>query len=170
MLVKPNRLLILLGYVGVMISIIMLMSPREISLTKDLSFKVFSIDDLLPTPKEPKVDLSAIKALESKIDRLEKNTEGNLEDTLRTAQETKDTLQLVPEKLNKEIQLPSEHPYALANIFKALQGLSTQAELIRVVHYGDSQIEGDRISEYLRNRFQSRFRWLWGRYGTRNRN
>ena len=44
---------------------------------------------------------------------------------------------------------------ALDNFFKALQ--STDSSLIRVGHYGDSQIEGDRITSLLRIMFQAKF-------------
>nr|MBX2841117.1 hypothetical protein [Flammeovirgaceae bacterium] len=46
---------------------------------------------------------------------------------------------------------------ALDNFFATLKKLSSEDELIRIVHYGDSQLEGDRISDYLRDRFQKRF-------------
>ncbi|MBN2727926.1 MAG: hypothetical protein JXR53_01770 [Bacteroidales bacterium] len=44
---------------------------------------------------------------------------------------------------------------ALDNFFRALQ--TTDSTLIRVGHYGDSQIEGDRITSLLRIMFQSKF-------------
>jgi len=44
---------------------------------------------------------------------------------------------------------------ALDNFFRALQ--NTDSSLIRVGHYGDSQIEGDRITSLLRIMFQTKF-------------
>ena len=44
---------------------------------------------------------------------------------------------------------------ALDNFFNALQGCDSS--LIRVGHYGDSQIEGDRLTSLLRIMFQSKF-------------
>lgn len=44
---------------------------------------------------------------------------------------------------------------ALDKFFRALQ--TTDSTLIRVEHYGDSQIEGDRITSLLRIMFQSKF-------------
>ena len=45
---------------------------------------------------------------------------------------------------------------ALDNFFKALEKES-KTGTVRVAHYGDSQIEGDRITSYLRENFQKEF-------------
>lgn len=60
-------------------------------------------------------------------------------------------------KKGQPIEYPDQ-PGAIMNpFFDALSGLATSNELIRILHYGDSQIEGDRISSYIRNRFQKEF-------------
>lgn len=46
---------------------------------------------------------------------------------------------------------------ALKNFFDALTELKTNPKAIRVLHYGDSQIEGDRITDYLRLKLQGQF-------------
>ncbi|MFA5782768.1 MAG: hypothetical protein WC868_10940 [Bacteroidales bacterium] len=46
--------------------------------------------------------------------------------------------------------------YALDDFFLALLK-EKDASLVRVAHYGDSQLEGDRITCYLRTNFQSKF-------------
>ena len=45
----------------------------------------------------------------------------------------------------------------LTNFFNALGLLKSGGPQIRVLHYGDSQIEGDRITDYLRLKFQGQF-------------
>lgn len=49
--------------------------------------------------------------------------------------------------------------FALDNFFQSLYDIETgqSKKLVRVVHYGDSQIEGDRISLYLRKKFHAQF-------------
>jgi hypothetical protein len=42
-------------------------------------------------------------------------------------------------------------------LWKFYETLVSNKGLIRVIHYGDSQIEGDRMTGYLRQRFQERF-------------
>jgi lysophospholipase L1-like esterase len=46
---------------------------------------------------------------------------------------------------------------ALKNFFEALRRLKTNPQLLRVLHYGDSQIEGDRITDYIRLKLQGQF-------------
>lgn len=45
----------------------------------------------------------------------------------------------------------------MEQFYAALQTASDSGEKVRVLHYGDSQIEGDRITGYLRNELQKRF-------------
>ena len=46
---------------------------------------------------------------------------------------------------------------ALDNFFEALYRLKQDSAIVRIAHYGDSQIEGDRITQFLRANFQKRF-------------
>lgn len=56
-----------------------------------------------------------------------------------------------------KIEFPDSSHSALEPFFLALQGNLPSRQLIRVLHFGDSQIEGDRISSFLRARLQNRF-------------
>lgn len=58
-------------------------------------------------------------------------------------------------KLNTGIQTRSKQ--VLYPFFEALYALKKNPEAIRVLHYGDSQIEGDRITDYLRLKLQGQF-------------
>ena len=57
----------------------------------------------------------------------------------------------------ERLQYPDNNHGLLYPFFRELDGLRDTAELIRVLHYGDSQIEGDRITSYIRNRLQKKF-------------
>jgi lysophospholipase L1-like esterase len=54
------------------------------------------------------------------------------------------------------LEFPENNPHALDRFFAKLEN-ETQTGKVRIMHYGDSQIEGDRITAYLRNRLQSKF-------------
>ncbi len=63
---------------------------------------------------------------------------------------------------HKKIVFADSNARGLVAFFKALKEVENGSdELIRILHYGDSQLEGDRISDYLRNKLQNRF----GGYG-----
>ena len=86
-----------------------------------------------------------IKKVEEKIDSIPKN------DTIVTIDSLDvDSLVNVVQKLEFSDDIHS----ALLPFFKNIQ---RNEGLIHVLHYGDSQIEGDRITGFLRNRFQQRF-------------
>lgn len=50
-----------------------------------------------------------------------------------------------------------EGKYSLDDFFEALYRLKKDSTTVRIAHYGDSQIEGDRITQFLRANFQHRF-------------
>lgn len=52
------------------------------------------------------------------------------------------------------IQFPSGDSSLLARFFQEADSARARGQLIRILHIGDSQIEGDRITGYLRQRFQ----------------
>lgn len=66
-----------------------------------------------------------------------------------------------PEELPKQengvshIQYKNKH--VLSAFFKALKQVKNEKSSVRILHYGDSQIEGDRMSDYLRLKLQSQF-------------
>ena len=46
---------------------------------------------------------------------------------------------------------------SLYAFFQKVEGVKTSGKTIRVLHYGDSQIEGDRVTSELREQFQKKF-------------
>jgi hypothetical protein len=59
--------------------------------------------------------------------------------------------------LLRALEYPKDNDTILYPFFEELQQLPSENKLIHILHYGDSQIEGDRITSYLRSQFQSRF-------------
>ena len=63
------------------------------------------------------------------------------------------------QKINsrRKLEYPENNISVLTPFFKSLKNAPSNNKLIRILHYGDSQIEGDRISSYIRNQLQKRF-------------
>ncbi|MDR0683148.1 MAG: GDSL-type esterase/lipase family protein, partial [Dysgonamonadaceae bacterium] len=55
------------------------------------------------------------------------------------------------------IHLPNDHWDYFDDLFKCFDICEKQNETIRILHYGDSQIEGDRITGYIRQKLQEKF-------------
>jgi len=69
-----------------------------------------------------------------------------------------DTIKADAKNLKAKIQLleyPAGDTTILYSFFSKLDNVGKKR--MRILHYGDSQIEGDRITGYLRNRFQKQF-------------
>jgi lysophospholipase L1-like esterase len=62
-----------------------------------------------------------------------------------------------PGAIRQHLEYPDNNNAVLYPFFDNLKGLKESKELIRILHYGDSQIEGDRISSYIRNELQKQF-------------
>ncbi len=60
-------------------------------------------------------------------------------------------------KLITTIQYKNSERTAMFNFFNSLANIDNEDKSIRILHYGDSQIEGDRISDYIRLKLQSQF-------------
>jgi len=63
---------------------------------------------------------------------------------------------LLKSKINR-LEFPDSTQLTLLPFFESLRSKSYNKKGIRVLHYGDSQIEGDRITSYLRSRLQAKF-------------
>jgi lysophospholipase L1-like esterase len=57
----------------------------------------------------------------------------------------------------QKIEFSEGNEKILHPLYYAMINAKLNNELIRILHYGDSQIEGDRISSYIRNQLQSKF-------------
>ncbi len=55
------------------------------------------------------------------------------------------------------IEYPGNDSTVLYSFFESLMKAKQSGRLIRIMHYGDSQIEDDRITSLLRNKLQNRF-------------
>jgi len=61
----------------------------------------------------------------------------------------------------RHIEFPNNKRTSLNPFFKILANVKNEKKIVRIMHYGDSQIETDRISDYFRYKLQTQF----GGYG-----
>lgn len=57
-------------------------------------------------------------------------------------------------QVSHPILYPSGNKQVLYSFFDAIK---SNKELVRIIHYGDSQIEGDRVTDFIRNQLQLQF-------------
>lgn len=156
-MVKPIRTFLLLIYIVGILAFLLLL-PDELALPGEQTLKVPKITALFNYSQPEYADISDLKEsfeVQSPIKEIPDSS-------------AKDTVQKTPQKiyvpdplsLNSElrIQYPPKNDTALHAFFRNLKLLEQKEDtLIRVVHFGDSQLEGDRITAFLRSKFQADF-------------
>lgn len=161
---KPIHSFLFLTAVLAGISIVMLLFPEDgVSINGETKITFVSFEDIFSNKKVEYADISAIIASadtvsfadtafhDDEIDSIIVEIVGN--DTII------DTVRANASMLRKSI-LPIEYgdngdPTCLFKFFAALE--NADKNVVRVIHYGDSQIEGDRITGIIRNRLQKTF-------------
>lgn len=163
-MVTPLRILLLLFYIGCITTVLMVISPKEVTFIDDVKLKMFTLEDLDSNEDTiKKVDMNQFDDIAKQVDSVEKETNNTLP-PLVTSSVSNGEIIVTREKIEpvKQVKFPiqfadSTQPHNLDIFFASLVNIYNDKSLVRVVHYGDSQIEGDRISEYLRTRFQGKF-------------
>lgn len=158
---KPFYTLLFIVLTFLVLGAISFVFPEKgIFVTEKIHIQYPTFASLFLEKKTEKTDISNIIALadaEDKVSEQEADTREVLE---------KDSVYNAPAKLVKvdtslklitTIQYKNESKTALANFFNALANIGNEQKSIRILHYGDSQIEGDRISDYLRLKLQGEF-------------
>lgn len=171
---KPGRIVIfLLSLISIVGFVIFLFPFNEIYITDNFSIKVPQYQDYLNNSE------SEFKALDIFLDSSDNltlldtfhlisiDTNFIKEDTVLLAETVKDSIVDTPIQTKivyKEfkyrltpLEYPDNNVSLLNHFFEEIQHCYSKEELIRILHYGDSQIEGDRITTYIRYHLQKQF-------------
>jgi lysophospholipase L1-like esterase len=152
---KPSGILLFLLSVFILLIAGAMIFPKDgIRITDDLQLRFFTARDIFSSEPVQYADINRIL-----------NQQKLINDTVLTAIadgsiQGMDTLRANADSLIKSItriEYPPNHPDLLQPFFKSLRNSPSSGQPIRIMHYGDSQIEDDRITSLLRNRLQSRF-------------
>ncbi|WP_157558684.1 SGNH/GDSL hydrolase family protein [Microscilla marina] len=172
-MIKPTRILMLMVYVIAILAAVSLLMPKEVKISEKQVIRFPQASDVLPANQPTYKNIDKLtdqfdtsnpkNTGGSKQNGHSKTAQGN--DSIKSQDSTKkniqayrppDSLRLKPEL---KIQYPEGQDSLLFPFFRALTSLQekTATRLVRVLHYGDSQLEGDRITAFLREKFQQQF-------------
>lgn len=147
-MIKPRFVLSFVAAVLAIFSVLMIVFPDDgFNLPLFGKFSFLSFSDILKNDNNT-ADISGIEKI--------KRDPIWLKDSLSLA----DSLKVFSDdgRDSTRIRYPRNDKSVLNPFFEKLDSLKSQKNtLIRIIHYGDSQIEGDRISGYLRDRLQELF-------------
>lgn len=124
-------------------------NQNQPSLKPEIAFLDRMVDSTLKTNSIQNQPLSLIK----NIDSIGIQDSSKIVDIIPNKAFSADYLK---SKINK-FEFPDSTNHPLSAFFEALRTGECNRKLIHVLHYGDSQIEGDRITSYLRSRLQAKF-------------
>lgn len=160
---KPYQVLVFFLSVVALIFGLQLIFPSGFSLG-ELEVKIFSWGTWLEhsRPEKANVDANALLKLQAKTDELAisqipDRSDSTGKDSVDASAEFSPMVADFHIDYASGIQYPSGDSLAFRSFFLGLDSLKSRNELIRILHFGDSQIEGDRITGYLRQRFQQLF-------------
>ncbi len=156
-MVKPADIFKLLIFVFAILSLGLFL-PKEIALGGGYKLKIPQITSTFDFSKPRYADISDLtKKFDKKTSPIKIT-----KDSTQAQSKKENTKRYVPDslRLNDElrIQYPKGKEKILYPFFKQLKSLETgENKHIRVLHFGDSQLEGDRITAFLREKFQAVF-------------
>ena len=141
---KPYQILIFILLVICALGLICFFFPKEgVRIGgKELHFP--AMEEVLVGPGQAEVEL------QPEVDSVELKHLNDLRDTLRQ-------YQVALTEQTGRFYLPDDDVSFFDRMFAAMEQARRNREVVRVMHYGDSQIEMDRISCNLRSFFQSTF-------------
>ncbi len=165
---KPSSILAFFVAIMASLLVIMLIFPKEgISLTNDISMNFPTFTDwMAETKSRPDSVKTILDNIEIPTDDEDDTAFVNIQvDTIQNADA--DTVanqysEYVPrpiaiDSIHQPLELPPSGLACLENIFGALADAEQLQSMVRILHYGDSQIETDRITGYMRSKLQAQF-------------
>jgi hypothetical protein len=147
---KPIRTFLLLLIIFIFFGLGSLLLPdRDLAVTGGVTVRFPSLKSVLSPKTIEYADIASI--LQQKRSDTDSLVRISRNDTVKKHDTT--TVKLVSQPL----EYPGDDKTILYPFFHELSESMAGNQGMHILHYGDSQLEGDRITDYLRARFQSEF-------------
>ena len=159
-MIKPWKIIWFFIVVGVFLSISIIAIPSDGVTVAGFEIKMPSFKEMIRFDTNSYADISEITNDIENIDSLPDITELVKVEVPQEQINPKDTTKANAGELAKSIyrlQFPNGNKSGLKKFFAKLNATAKAKTSIRIMHYGDSQLEGDRITSYLRNKLQKKY-------------
>ena len=155
---KPVNILIFLLAVLSILFIVSVFFPKDgIQINDELTLHFLTPDELFSKDTLDYADITSIinqsRAINDSVLLADMNFIPESNPIFDTIRANEDSLKV---KIHR-IEYPESDSTILYPFFNNLRRLRSSGELIRILHYGDSQIEGDRMTSYIRFKLQQNF-------------
>ncbi len=161
----PKKVLIFIVSALFILLLLSVVFPSEgIKINDKFTLKFITIEDIIFPPENNKVDISEIingTDIKETIDTVsfkEEKPKENIDSVLIDSQYV--YYKPMPVKIDsvvRHIEFPDNTHSSLDKFFAILSNIKNQKQIVRIMHYGDSQIETDRITDYFRYKLQTQF-------------
>lgn len=151
---QPKTVLLSLVAVNVLLGFIVWVFPKDgIPIIKDQKLKFVTIGQLTGEDDSPDKVVNLDRVLAGVNPWIYTDTL-QIISTGKIAQIKADSTVVIAEPQSSiRLRLPPSNPNALKTLSYALK-YESQKKVVRIIHYGDSQLEGDRITSHFRNKMQ----------------
>ena len=154
--IKPYQVVAYIGAVFILLAPVVYFAPGEGWSFWNIKTKFLTYENLLTPKKQENADITSIIA---DID----TSMTTIDDPLMTHTNNSDGNMGAPrggalnEDASTELQFSESGKKNLHDFFTILSNVAAKKEKIAILHYGDSQIEGDRMTGYIREKIQDQF-------------
>ena len=162
---KPYQILVFfLSVILILLFIAMVFPDRELRISDEYSLKFIRIDEIIGKEEVQYADISGIIESSKRLKELKEEVfrpDSIYEEPFLAT----DTIRANADSLREITHLIEFSPGCeklLDRLFLRFYNLTQSGELIRILHYGDSQIESDRITGIFRHRLQMKFGGMGG--------
>ena len=149
---KPGKILTFILSVFALLVLAILLTPKDGIKIGNFTFQMPTFSEMFFAEKEEVADISKIIEGQFDIDSLIELEGDSINLKPEDEKIRRASYDSLVQKIHK-IEITDEGRKNLARFFEKIKIDSTA----RVMHYGDSQIEGDRITSYIRNKLQTKF-------------
>ena len=159
--IKPYQVLLFIVLIGALLSPVVFFAPEDGWKFGWVKAEFLTMDDLIHPKKQEQADIEDIIAdidtsmtvVEDPLLTHDNKSNGDLGAPGSNGENAEDA--------STELQMNDLGQKNLHIFFQTLSSVAGSKEQISILHYGDSQIEGDRMTGYIRQKIQDQF----GGYG-----
>ncbi len=130
------------------LGLISLVFPKDGIKVGEFTFHFPSLQEMFSFSTEEEVDISRLERIADSLANLTIVADTNIINP--------DTI-IIEELTTRKLDFKDDKRSVLHSFFNSINSLASTPGKVRLMHYGDSQIEGDRITYYLRRKFQTQF-------------
>lgn len=160
-MIKPLKIVWFFTLIGAILTLSSLVLPKDGVEIAGFNIHLPSVQSYFTKDTNTYADISNIVEQIDDIDSLPDITqiiEEKVKIDSTAIEKPQDTIRADADKLAAsihKIEFGKNGKESLVEFFKKLQNAKNKS--VRIMHYGDSQLEGDRITSYLRNKLQKKY-------------